>query len=175
MRITIVILMAGVLACSAAQAEVVSQTAAGFDIEQRLSLKAEPAKVYDALTDIGRWWNPQHSYSGEAARLHLDARAGGCFCETLADGGSVQHATVIFADRPKLLRLAGALGPLQTMGVSAVLDWALQPTADGTALLMHYRVGGYASTPFEVLAPAVDAVLDEQMQRLKSYVETGKP
>lgn len=168
-------LVAGMLCCTTAAAEVASQSSAGFEIDQRLTLAADPAKVYSALIDIGRWWNPQHTYSGDARHLHLDARAGGCFCEKLADGGSVQHATVIYAQRPTLLRLNGALGPLQAMGVSAVLSWGLKPEDGKTTLLMRYRVGGYESTPFATLAPAVDGVLAEQMRRLKSYVETGKP
>ena len=51
---------------------------------------------FDALTDdVGRWWNPEHSYSGVAANFSIDARAGGCFCERLKDG-SVAHMTVVF-------------------------------------------------------------------------------
>lgn len=168
--------LATLLACGAAQAELTSVSANGFELQHQLVLKAEPARVYDALADVGRWWNPVHSYSGEAARLSLDARAGGCFCETLKDGGSVRHGVVVFAQKPALLRFEGALGPLQTLGVSGVMSWALKPGPGGaTRLTAGYRVGGYLPAPVDPLAGAVDGVIGEQMRRLKAYVETGKP
>jgi hypothetical protein len=36
-------------------------------------------------------------------------------------------------------------------------------------------VGGYREGGFEPIAPLVEKVLDTQLQRLKRYVETGKP
>ena len=42
------------------------------------------------------WWDPSHTWSGSAKNLTFEPKAGGCFCEKLADGGSVQHGRVIY-------------------------------------------------------------------------------
>ncbi|HEX7915316.1 MAG TPA: hypothetical protein VF497_06160, partial [Rudaea sp.] len=74
---------------------------------------AAPDRAYAAITGVARWWDSNHTYSGNASNLSLDARAGGCWCEQLADGGSVQHMTVLTAMPGRMLRLSGGLGPLQ--------------------------------------------------------------
>jgi hypothetical protein len=70
-------------------------------------------------------------------------RAGGCFCERLKDGGSVQHLQVVYAAPGKGLRLRGALGPLQMEGVDGTLAWTLKPAEGGTSVTQSYAVGGY--------------------------------
>ena len=51
----------------------------------------------------------------------------------------------------------------------------LKPAADGTDLSLTYNVGGYLKDGLQSLAVPVDAVLGEQMGRLKSLIETGSP
>lgn len=62
-------------------AEVKSATADGFVVVHARRVDAEPAKVYATLPAVDRWWNSEHSYSGDAANFSLKAEAGGCFCE----------------------------------------------------------------------------------------------
>jgi hypothetical protein len=114
------------------------------------------------------------TFSRDAANLSLDPRAGGCFCERLKDGGSVQHMMVVYAAPGIGLRLRGALGPLQAEGVDDALSWTFKPAAGETAVTQSYVVGGYIRSGMQQWAPRVDRVLDEQLQRLKSYAE-GKP
>ena len=171
----IVALGFGLAGIGPALAEVTAIADGGFVVEQTLTLKAEPETVYDALLAVERWWDGAHSYSGQASHLRIEARAGGCFCERLDDGGSVLHATVVFAQRPRLLRMSGGLGPLQSMGVSAAASWAIAATDGGSTLKFRYAVGGYGNPPFAELAPAVDGVFASQMARLKAYIERGKP
>jgi hypothetical protein len=106
--------------------------------------------------------------------LSLELRAGGCFCERLKDGGSVQHLQVVYAAPGQGLRLRGALGPLQMEGVDGTLAWTLKPAEGGTSVTQSYVVGGYIRSGMEQWAPRVDRVLDEQLQRLKNFIE-GKP
>ena len=73
-----------------------------------------------------------------------------------------------------LVRLTGALGPLQQSGVVGTLTWRLTSVGDGTKLEMSYSVGGYMEGGFDTMAPAVDEVLGHQVKRLKVFVETGK-
>ena len=81
---------------TAARGEVVDKTASGFLSVHEVTVTAPPASVYAAfVSDVGRWWNPEHTYSNDAANLSIDARPGGCFCERLANGGGVQHMSVV--------------------------------------------------------------------------------
>src|SRR5436189_3620279 len=101
-------------------------TPTGFLIKLEVSVNAPAAKVYDALVgQIGAWWNSQHTYSGDAKNLSIDARPGGCFCEKLPNGGGLEHARVIYVAPREVLRLSGALGPLQASGVAGTLTWKL--------------------------------------------------
>lgn len=170
----LMILVAAAAAGSAARAEVVDVQPSGFEVRRAVHIAAAPGKVFAAIVEVGRWWDPHHTYSGDAANLSLEPRAGGCFCETLKDGGSVAHMRVVYAAPGQALRLEGALGPLQTLGASGHLSFALAPKAGGTDLVLTYDVGGYAKGGFGGWAAPVDQVLGEQTVRLKALVETGK-
>jgi len=147
--------------------------ASGFRVRHEVIIAASPAKVYDALSGhVDRWWNAQHTYSGDSRNLTIDARAGGCFCEKLANG-SVEHMQVVHVRPNEMLRMTGGLGPLQASGVAGAMTWRLSPAQDETRLELTYGVGGYIADGFQGIAPAVDRVLGEQVDRLKRYVETG--
>jgi uncharacterized protein YndB with AHSA1/START domain len=157
------------------RAEVVDAQANGFEVRQAVHIAAPPERVYDALAHIGAWWDSAHTYSGDASHLSLEPKAGGCFCEVLADGGSAAHMRVVLAQPGKVLRLDGALGPMQQMGATGHLTWALTAKDGGTELTQTYDVGGYAKGGLADLAAPVDHVMGEQAARLKRWIETGKP
>ncbi len=135
---------------------------------------ASPAVVYHKLVKVAGWWDPKHTWSGSARNLKLEPRAGGCFCEKLPNGGSVQHGRVIFAQPGKLLRLDAALGPLQDMAVTGVLTFTLAPDGPGTPIKMTYRVAGVLTMDSAKLAPLVDQVMGIQLGRLRSFA-SGAP
>jgi hypothetical protein len=93
----------------------------------------------------------------------------------LEGGGSVRHLVVVYAEPGKTLRMAGALGPLQSMAVAGSLTWSLSKADNGTKAELTYTVGGYSPGGLQSLAAPVDKVLLNQLTRLKNYVETGKP
>jgi uncharacterized protein YndB with AHSA1/START domain len=169
------ILAASAALSTAARAEVVDVQTNGFEVREAVHIAAPPDKAYAALVDIGRWWDPGHTFSGDAANLSLEPKAGGCFCEALKDGGWTAHMRVIYVAPGKTLRLEGTLGPLQTLGASGHLTFALAPKDGGTDLVLTYDVGGYAKDGFPSWATPVDHVLGAQVARLKAYAETGKP
>jgi uncharacterized protein YndB with AHSA1/START domain len=137
-----------------------------------MRLAASPYRVYAALGEIARWWDPAHSVSKDAANLRPELRAGGCLCEQLKDGGSMQHLQVVYAAPGAGLRLRGALGPLQMEGVDGVLAWTLKATEDGgTEATLSYVVGGYIRSGMEQWAPRVDRAIDGALHRLKTFVE----
>ena len=151
-------------------------TSTGFLVKLEASINAPPAKVYDALVgQIGSWWNPEHTYSGDAKNLSIDPRPGGCFCEKLPNGGGVEHLRVVYIVPGKTVRFSGALGPLQASGLAGSMTWKLMGDANSTQLELSYSVGGFSYERFEKVAPSVETVLREQLDRLKRFVETGNP
>jgi uncharacterized protein YndB with AHSA1/START domain len=163
------------LTAQCASAEIVDIGAGGFSLRENAHVSAPPDKVYAALTEPGRWWSSQHTFSGDAANMHLDAKAGGCWCESLPHGGSVLHLTVVNVVPGKLLRLRGGLGPFQSIAVDGVLTWSLSPSGDGTDVVLSNSQAGYLKGGFDAIAHGADGVLGEQIGRLKLYVETGSP
>lgn len=170
----IVLLLLTLLANSLA-AELKENNNTGFISMHQLRLSASPKQAYRALTrDVQHWWDAEHTYSGRAKNLRLQAKAGGCFCELLADGGSVEHMRVIFAQPGKRLRLSGGLGPLQGLAVAGVMDFTFTPLGDETVLSYSYRVSGANFAGLEALAKPVDLVQLGQLQRLQRYLQQGR-
>lgn len=179
--------VAAVLACSAsARAEVVQASDAGFVVSTERSLPGiSPGAAWAMLVQPGQWWNSAHSWSGDAANMTLDPRAGGCFCEAIpptgegGEAGSVEHMRVIHVRAGAMLRMGGTLGPLQSEALTGVLTIELsapQPEAGadaGTVIRWTYVVGGHSRYPLTQIAPAVDEVLAEQMSRLAARLQAG--
>jgi uncharacterized protein YndB with AHSA1/START domain len=160
----------------AARGEVISASPGGFAIKLSADAAAPKDEVWKALIAPNRWWNGEHTYSGQADNLYIDAQATGCFCEKLpkpADApegqrmGSVEHMHVVYADPQRgVLRMVGGLGPLQGEAVDGVLTVTLKPVEGGTRIEWTYVTGGYWQADPEALAPIVDRVLAEQLGRL---------
>lgn len=147
----------------------------GFLVKLDVTINAPAAKVYDAMIgQVGSWWNPEHTYSHDARNLSIDPRPEGCFCEKLPNGGGIEHLRVVYVAPPQVIRFSGALGPLQASGVAGSMTWKLSGS-DNTQLELSYSVGGFIAGGFEKMAPAVEAMLREQLDRLKLFIETGKP
>jgi uncharacterized protein YndB with AHSA1/START domain len=158
-------------------AEVAASGPSGFSLKIELPIAAPPDEAFRSFIQLGRWWNPAHTYSGNASNLTLTPRPGGCFCERLPGGGFVKHMDVIYSAPGKELRLAGGLGPLQNMGAAGVMSLRFKPEAGSKSiqLTMTYTVSGFAAGPgYAPLAAPVDAVLMEQLTRFKRFAETGK-
>jgi hypothetical protein len=163
-------------AVHAARAEVVSAGPNGFSLKHVADAQSAAAPaVWAALSDVGRWWDPEHTYTGNASNLTLEPVVRGCFCEKLGLYAGIEHASVVYAQPAKLLRLRGALGPLQEFGVTGSMSWHIEPAGGGSRITLTYNVGGYADRPLAEWAPIVDEVLGEQLQRLARYVSTGNP
>ena len=162
------------LLMSPLHAEVIDAQPGGFLVRNEALINAPPDRVYRALLRIGRWWDPEHTYSGDARNLSLDARPGGCFCEKIPGKGAIEHMRIIYVSKNQLLRMNGALGPLQDSGIAGSLSWGLTAEGSGTRLMQTYSVGGYRQGGFAELAPAVGEVLNMQLQRLKAYIEANR-
>lgn len=160
-----------------AAAEVKTTSESGFNIVHIAEVPASPDAVWKRLLAPKDWWNKAHSWSGSSEGFTIDPKANGCFCELFqekgADGklktvGSVEHMRVIFAQPGKVLRMQGALGPLQSEAVIGTLTVAMESVKEGkaTKLSFSYVVGGYMRYKVSDIAPAVDKVLGEQFKNL---------
>lgn len=173
MKIIIAAAMLG--AAAPVSAEVVSASPNAFEVRETANLVVKPDVAFAAFANVGSWWNPEHSYSGDAKNLSLDLRPGGCFCERIPKtGGGVEHLRVVFVEPGKRVILTGALGPLLYDAVAGVMDVQIKPTAAGSQLTLNYRAAGFAKGGADKLAPLVDQVLTEQVKRLRAFA-TSRP
>jgi hypothetical protein len=141
----------------------------GFEVQQSVNLVVPQADAYNAFGHIGQWWNKDHTYSGDASRLTLPLRAGGCFCETLDNGGGIEHMRVTFVQPGERILLTGSLGPLLYEATTGVMDVKFERIAGGTRVTMNYRAAGFAKGGAGAMAPLVDQVLGDQMKRYRVF------
>ena len=159
-------------AASPVAAEVKSSETNGFVVEQVRTIAAPPAKVWAALLNPGAWWDPDHSWSGNSANMSLQPVIGGCFCEKLPGSkGEADHLRIAYIIPGTLIRLRGALGPFQAMGVDGALSWELKEVDGATEFSQTYAVGGYIPGGGQGFAPIVDKVMTSQIDRLKALAE----
>jgi uncharacterized protein YndB with AHSA1/START domain len=172
-RTAAVLLLTSALTAGAARAEIIDSQPGGFTVRESRVIAAPPAAVWAALIAPAGWWDSQHTFSQDARNLTLSPRPGGFWQEALPSGGGARHMVVVLVDPPSVLRLEGGLGPLQALGVAGHLTFKLAAQAGGTLVTETYDVGGHAPGGLDKLAGPVNEVLDEQLGRLKSRVETG--
>lgn len=167
-------LLLGAVTLAPARAAVVTNAPDAFTSEGSVAVPKPPAEVWASLVQWGRWWSPDHSYSGSGANFTLVPRATGTLVEAWGEQ-SVRHAVVLTAMPGKLLRLQGGFGPLQALPVAAILDVRLAPEGQGTRITLTYRVAGPASANLPALAGPVDGVMSEALARLGRFAATGQP
>lgn len=141
-----------------AEAKVEGANANGFSVAYEADLAIAPDTAYAKFVEIGQWWNAEHTYSGDAKNLSIDAAPGGAWSEKLPNG-FVKHLDVINAERGQLLVFSGALGPLAFMGVAGSMVVTFEQKENGSHVTLRYSVGGYDPAGFKELPAAVDGVL----------------
>jgi hypothetical protein len=166
------LLALALLIATPAQAEVLTSGPDHFTIQHKQDVAVPRAKLWVALIRWDGWWSPKHSFSGRSPKL--DARANGALSEIWPQGG-VLHATVTNIQPPKLLRMNGAFGPLQSMPVTAILNVQIEEVGQNSRVTLTYTVGGPSSAKLDQLAKPVDTVWAEGVTRLARFALTGKP
>lgn len=149
-----------------AGAEVKASAADGMVIQLKGEVALSREAAWSRLVGIGSWWSNDHTYSGMASSMTVDAVAGGCWCE-IWEGGEVEHGRVVYVNPNEAIRFSSALGPLQELGVAGALTMSL---ADGsapgrTAITFDMKVAGSSLSGLDKIAPLVDTVLSEQLKR----------
>ena len=163
------------LMTSSAGAAVRGLTSEGFESANSFETTAVPAKAFAAILDVGRWWSSDHTFFHDAKGLTIEPRAGGCFCEDGGAKGQVQHMRVVYLAADSILRMTGALGPLQAMPVNGVMTFVVKPTAKGSSITVTYALGGAITGGSAQWAPVVDGMVTEQVQRLQHVIDAGSP
>jgi uncharacterized protein YndB with AHSA1/START domain len=160
----------------AVPAAVTQSSPDGAIIEHHFTIAAEPAVAWDALVHPELWWPSNHTWSGDHANLRLDAQAGGCFCENWGES-SAEHGRIVMSLPGQLLRIRGALGPLQDMAVTGVLTIQLAATeSGGTEATVTYRLSGDASHKLDTFVPVVDKVIGQQFGAFAAFASApAKP
>jgi hypothetical protein len=160
------------LSAGTGAAEVHEVPTGAFVVEHSVTLPGDPATIYDAITgDISGWWD--HSFSKKPQRFFIEAKPGGGFWEYFDDrGNGVRHATVIYADRGKLLRFKGPLG-LSGNAITCVTTYSFTPVGSDSTQL---DVTAHCAGEYQDTWPAVvDGVWRHFIiERFKPYVEAGK-
>jgi hypothetical protein len=156
-----------------AQAAIKDAQPDGFTLENSEWVPVAPQAAYTALVkEVGRWWPADHTWWGDASKLVITDKAGGCFCE-INGAQQAWHMTVTFTDPGKLLRMTGGLGPLQGMGLDGALEWRFVEENGGTRITLWYRVGGYTPDDMSKFAPVVDKVQGLQLGGLATFLRKG--
>ena len=158
-----------------AGAQVAERTPNGFMIKADVVVAAPPLSVYTLfVNEIDQWWDGAHTVSGDAGNFWLQPNPGGCLCETLANGGGVEHAEVIQVVPGEMIRMRASLGPLQEYAVFGAWTWTFAAAGRGeTTVTMLYNVSGAFPGGLDKVADAVNDVLSDQVRRLKAHAEAA--
>jgi uncharacterized protein YndB with AHSA1/START domain len=164
-RLSAVLLLAA--SATPAFAAVESSAADGFVVRHDITVPVDAKRAFAEVIHPELWWSDAHTWSGSAANLSLDARAGGCWCEKW-DTGEAEHGVVVRMLQDQNLRVRAAFGPLQEMALNGLFDITLQDVeGGGTRIVATFRVNGPASAQLDKLAAPVDGVIGEQVERLR--------
>ena len=169
-----IFLLPALAAASPASAEVLNAGEHGFEVQHSVNLVVPQAQAFSAFGQIGQWWNKEHTYSGDANRMSLQLRPGGCFCEPLDGGGGIEHMRVTYVQPGERVVLTGSLGPLLYEATSGVMDVKVERIAGGSRVTMNYRAAGFAKGGAAAMAPLVDQVLGDQLKRYRVFA-AGAP
>lgn len=149
------------------RSEIVNSGEYAFTVNHSLVTEAGSFNVYRTMTShIDQWWSGDHSWSGSAENFFMNVEPGGCFCERLPEGGRAEHLRIIYFAPGKEIRFEGALGPLQSMAAQGRMIWKIEQLEKGSRISFTYHVFGHPEGGFAGIAPAVDAVIGQQLERL---------
>lgn len=156
------------LIAAPATAAVVSSSANGFHVRHTVPVVVPADEVYALIGQPQLWWSGEHSYSGDAANFRMELRPGGCFCEALEGGGFVEHMRVAAVIPGKQVILTGSLGPLLYAPAYGTLTLTVDKAGAGAKVTLEYKVSGFVDNDGATMAPLVDKVLGEQLNRFRT-------
>lgn len=145
------------------------ETSRTFSFEMNFTYPGDPMFVFDHLTgDISDWWD--HSFTENPEKLFIEAKPGGGFYEIFdQEGNGAKHATVIYADRGKMLRMEGPLG-LSGQALTLVCTYTLSSSGNDSTLL---KLNVNAAGEFTEETPAIVKQVWEHFlwEQFKPYLD----
>lgn len=148
------------------RAEVIEASEEHFVLVHEEVSPLAPDALWDRLMEPALWWDPNHTYSGDAANLSMEDTAGSYWREDW-DTGSVIHGQVLLVKEGEELILSAAFGPL--ISTAADCRWTIRLEATengGTLIKSSHTVAGAPGTGLEDLADPVDFVMGNGIKRL---------
>ena len=143
-----------------------------FSFDKEVTLPGTPEIIFDAVTgDISGWWD--HSFTDNPKEFFIEPVPGGGFWEIFDDNGNgVLHATVIYADRGKMLRFDGPLG-LSGKAIQIVTTYQFEPVGTDSTF---FKVSVHAAGEVEEGVPAIVERVWENFifEQLEPYIKSGK-
>ena len=143
-----------------------------FAFAKEVILPGTPEQIFNAATgDISGWWD--HSFSETPKKLFIEVKPGGGFWEIFDDeGNGALHATVIYCEKPKMIRFDGPLG-LSGRAVQIVTTYEFSESGKDSTLM---KVSVHGSGELEPDLPALVEKVWEHFifERFKPYIESGK-
>ena len=155
---------------SPASAEVVQRTADSFTLRYAVGAEIDPGDIPGVMTEVGKWWDSAHTYSGDAGNITVDLRPGGCWCERLADGSAFEHARAISVEADRLV-FDAPFGPLKGKTTRAMLTVTWPPANMGRTPTWTMIVEGPG---IGAMADPVDGVMGAGFARFIYYLERGE-
>ncbi len=141
-----------------------------FSFQKEVTLPGTPIDIWNIVTgDISSWWD--HSFSDNPVKFYIDPKPGGGFWEIFdEEGNGVLHATVIYADKGKLLRFEGPLG-LSGMAIQVVTTYQFESSGnDSTKFIVSLNAAGQVE---EGVPAIVEKVWEHFIyERLTPYVNS---
>ena len=143
-----------------------------FAFSKEVILPGTLEQIFQTATgDISGWWD--HSFSETPKKLFIEAKPGGGFWEIFDDeGNGALHATVIYCEKPKMIRFDGPLG-LSGRAVQIVTTYEFSESGKDSTLM---KVSVHGSGELEPDLPALVEKVWEHFifERFKPYIESGK-
>ncbi len=146
-------------------AEIVSSSDSHFVLRHEAQSTLSADELWQRLTQPATWWHPDHTYSGRAENLSLNAEVGGVWREDW-DEGAVIHGTITFLRRGEILRMNAPFGPLQALGAYTIWTITISQDGDGSKVVFDEVSNGPPSADMAETAKAVDFVKGEAIIRL---------
>lgn len=154
------------LPAAMADAKVLAVSDSGFRLAHEEVSPLGTTDLWQRLMVPARWWDPAHTYSGDAGNLSMGDRAGAYWREDWP-GGSVIHGQVLMVSEGRQLVLSAPFGPLMGTGARCIWTITLAPAEGGGTLVSStHVVVGAPDTDLRLLAGPVDQVMGNGIRRL---------
>lgn len=173
----LLVTISAILCLAPAHADVVNSASDGFELSLSRSSDRDVKTQFERIMRIAEWWSSEHTWSGDAKNLRITTLAAGGQWRETWDNGDIEHGRIIAGNRADniwMVRFDAPLGPLQGMGVKAILTMEVEAQeAGGSEVRFHYLVTGASFQNLDQIAPVVDGVLVQQIESLVAKPANG--